>query len=98
MSLVPPLPVALLDAGRLFENFAALLAAEERSARMPTKALLVSGPSKTADIEQTLAYGIHGPRGPDRADSGLTRHPASCHSIVRNWRFDLHQGCVAYWP
>ena len=44
---------------------------------MPTNALLVSGPSKTADIEQTLAYGIHGPKGPDRADSGLTRHPAS---------------------
>ncbi len=62
MSLVPPLHIALLDAGRMFENFAALLAAENWSARMPTNALLVSGPSKTADIEQTLAYGIHGPK------------------------------------
>jgi len=29
---------------------------------MPTNALLVSGPSKTADIQQTLAYGAHGPK------------------------------------
>lgn len=62
MSLVPPLHVALLDADRLFENFAELIEQENWAAGMPTNALLVSGPSKTADIEQTLAYGIHGPK------------------------------------
>lgn len=62
MSLVPPLHVALLEADRLHENFAALIAAENWAAGMPTNALLISGPSKTADIEQTLAYGIHGPK------------------------------------
>ena len=29
---------------------------------MPTNVVLVSGPSKTSDIQQTLAYGAHGPR------------------------------------
>ena len=62
MSLVPPVHVALLDSTRLFENFAELVEHEHWSAGMPTNALLVSGPSKTADIEQTLAYGIHGPK------------------------------------
>jgi len=62
LSLVPPLHIALLDAGRLFENFAQLIEAEDWASGMPTNALLISGPSKTADIEQTLAYGIHGPK------------------------------------
>jgi L-lactate dehydrogenase complex protein LldG len=61
MSLVPPAHVAILDANRLYENFAELMSAEDWS-EMPTNLLLISGPSKTADIEQTLAYGIHGPK------------------------------------
>ncbi|MCP4339093.1 MAG: hypothetical protein GY799_09470 [Desulfobulbaceae bacterium] len=28
---------------------------------MPTNVVLISGPPKSADIEQTLAYGVHGP-------------------------------------
>lgn len=62
MSLVPPAHVALLDVETLHENFAAMIAAENWASGMPTNALLISGPSKTADIEQTLAYGIHGPK------------------------------------
>jgi L-lactate dehydrogenase complex protein LldG len=62
MSLVPPVHVAVLKTDRLYENFAEMMEAEAWANGMPTNALLISGPSKTADIEQTLAYGIHGPK------------------------------------
>jgi L-lactate dehydrogenase complex protein LldG len=62
MSLVPPLHIAILEADRLYENFAELIQAQDWASGMPTNALLISGPSKTADIEQTLAFGIHGPK------------------------------------
>jgi L-lactate dehydrogenase complex protein LldG len=62
MSPVPPAHVAILSVDTLYENFAELVQAERWSEGMPTNALLISGPSKTADIEQTLAYGIHGPK------------------------------------
>jgi len=62
MSLVPPVHIALLQAEQLHETFAGLIEAQRWADGMPTNALLISGPSKTADIEQTLAYGIHGPK------------------------------------
>ena len=38
------------------------MAALQPQADMPTNLLLVTGPSKTADIQQVLAYGAHGPK------------------------------------
>ncbi len=60
-SLVPPIHIAVLDTSHLHDTFESLMEAEAWHQGMPTNALLVSGPSKTADIEQTLSYGIHGP-------------------------------------
>lgn len=62
ISLVPPIHIAVLDADTLEDTFFDVIEAHGWAGGMPTNALLVSGPSKTADIEQTLAYGVHGPR------------------------------------
>lgn len=63
MSLVPPIHFALAHADRLYANFHEAIAHEGWAATgMPSNALLISGPSKTSDIQQTLAYGAHGPR------------------------------------
>ena len=62
MSLLPPIHVALLSASTLVDSLAQLIADQGWVDEMPTNALLISGPSKTADIEQTLAYGVHGPK------------------------------------
>lgn len=62
MSLLPPIHVALVKAERIGDTLAEVMRSQGWSARMPTNLVLVSGPSKTADIKQTLAYGVHGPR------------------------------------
>lgn len=61
-SLVPPLHVALVYANTLHADLHAAVRAECWADGMPSNLVLVSGPSKTSDIQQTLAYGAHGPR------------------------------------
>ena len=61
-SLVPPVHICLFDTRKMYDTFHAALHGEALIEAMPTNIILVSGPSKTADIQLTLAYGAHGPR------------------------------------
>ncbi len=62
LSLVPPLHFVIVDANTMQQDFASLMNAQQWHDKLPTNVVLVSGPSKTADIQQTLAYGAHGPK------------------------------------
>ena len=62
LSLVPQVHVALLRASTLYAGLPAAFQALAPEADMPSNLLLVTGPSKTADIQQVLAYGAHGPK------------------------------------
>jgi L-lactate dehydrogenase complex protein LldG len=62
LSLVPPVHIAVLDVGRIYDTMLEAMKDQNWTVAMPTNLLLISGPSKTADIEQVLAYGVHGPK------------------------------------
>ena len=62
MSLVPPIHIAVLRAEDIFASLDDAMAAGNWPSDMPTNMLLISGPSKTADIELILAFGVHGPK------------------------------------
>jgi len=62
VSLAPPLHICLVYASTVHADLHAAARAERWMDGMPANLVLVSGPSKTSDIQQTLAYGAHGPR------------------------------------
>jgi L-lactate dehydrogenase complex protein LldG len=65
-TMLPPLHVALVDVERLYGTLDQAAAELERLMRPGPGGTryvsLVTGPSRTADVEKTLAVGVHGPR------------------------------------
>ena len=63
-SLLPDIHIALLPSDHLYPDIAAWLATEDAAARIATSSntVIITGPSRTADIAQTLTLGAHGPR------------------------------------
>ena len=59
-SLLPEIHVALLPASKVYEAMPEALQLPD--IRQSTLGALISGPSRTADIEMTLTIGVHGPR------------------------------------
>ena len=59
-TLLPPVHIALVPTSRLTADLFTWTAGRRGS--LPANVTLISGPSKTADIEQTMAIGVHGPK------------------------------------
>jgi L-lactate utilization protein LutC len=59
-SLLPPVHIAVVPAARMTTDLFTWL--ESRPGGWPANTVLISGPSKTGDIEQTLSVGVHGPK------------------------------------
>ncbi len=60
-TLIPPLHFVLLRARRIAADLVDLYADPRLAADLPTNLNLITGPSKTADIEGILITGVHGP-------------------------------------
>ncbi len=60
---LPENHVVIVDAGQIVRHLDdALTVCAERIAASARGVHMITGPSKTADVEQTLQYGAHGPR------------------------------------
>jgi len=63
-SLIPDIHIALLPVNQLYADIAAWIATDEAAEQIvaSSNTVIITGPSRTADIAQTLTLGAHGPR------------------------------------
>jgi len=61
LSLLPPLHVAVLDARDVVGELAELFERVRAAGELPSALTLITGPSRTGDIELVLTVGVHGP-------------------------------------
>jgi L-lactate dehydrogenase complex protein LldG len=61
ISLLPPVHIAIVEHTRLLTGLDELLTILPYPAQQTSSMVLITGPSRTADIEQILVRGVHGP-------------------------------------
>jgi L-lactate dehydrogenase complex protein LldG len=61
ISLLPPAHIAVVPRSRILTGLDELFAILPRPAEQTSSMVLITGPSRTADIEQILVRGVHGP-------------------------------------
>jgi L-lactate dehydrogenase complex protein LldG len=61
ISLLPPVHVAVVPREKILTGLDELLALLPQPAAQTSSMVLITGPSRTADIEQILVRGVHGP-------------------------------------
>lgn len=61
VSLIPPMHIAIVDAGRIRRTMSEALEAVGKAEELSRTVTFITGPSRTSDIELTLAIGVHGP-------------------------------------
>jgi L-lactate dehydrogenase complex protein LldG len=61
ISLLPPAHIALVPSGRILSGLDELFDTVPLPAEQTSSMVLITGPSRTADIEQILVRGVHGP-------------------------------------
>ena len=61
-TLLPPVHIALVPVSCLVPDIFIWTASRNKEAPMPSNLNVISGPSKSADIEFTLTLGVHGPK------------------------------------
>jgi L-lactate dehydrogenase complex protein LldG len=61
VSLLPPIHLAVVPSHRILTGLDELFSVLPAPADLTSSMLLITGPSRTADIEQILVRGVHGP-------------------------------------
>jgi L-lactate dehydrogenase complex protein LldG len=62
VSLVPPVHIAIVRASQVYRCLSEVLALIRKDKEISPAVTFITGPSRTADIELTLAIGVHGPQ------------------------------------